>query len=248
MRVALVTGGGSGIGRSAALELNKIDFTVYVVGRREEELIKTSSLATNNNHEIIPIKTDITIGSQVVALFDKIKSDHGRIDLLFNNAGMGAPRVPIEDLKEEDWRKTVDVNLTGSFLCSQQAIKLMKNQSPQGGRIVNNGSVSAHSPRPDTIAYTATKHAVNGLTKSIALDGRNFNISCSQLDIGNADTAIGSRFKSGVPQANGEVMIEPVFEADECGKAVAYIASLPEGTNILNMTIMATNMPFVGRG
>ncbi len=248
MRVALVTGGGSGIGRSAALELNKIDYTVYVVGRREEELIKTSSLATNNNHKIIPIKTDITIGSQVVALFDKIKSDYGRIDLLFNNAGMGAPRVPIEDLKEEDWRKTVDVNLTGSFLCSQQAIKLMKNQFPQGGRIVNNGSVSAHSPRPDTIAYTATKHAVNGLTKSIALDGRNFNISCSQLDIGNADTAIGSRFKSGVPQANGEVMVEPVFEAEDCGKAVAYIASLPEGTNILNMTIMATNMPFVGRG
>ena len=228
MRVALVTGGGSGIGRSAALELNKIDFTVYIVGRREEELIKTSSLATNNNHKIIPIKIDITIGSQVIALFDKIKSDHGRIDLLFNNAGMGAPRVPIEDLKEEDWRKTVDVNLTGSFLCSQQAIKLMKNQSPQGGRIVNNGSVSAHSPRPDTIAYTATKHAVNGLTKSIALDGRNFNISCSQLDIGNADTAIGSRFKSGVPQANGEVMVEPVFEAEDCGKAVAYIASLPE--------------------
>ena len=248
MRVALVTGGGSGIGRSAALELNKIDFTVYVVGRREEELIKTSSLATNNNHKIIPIKADITIGSQVVALFDKIKTNHGRIDLLFNNAGMGAPRVPIEDLKEEDWRKTVDVNLTGSFLCSQQAIKLMKNQSPQGGRIVNNGSVSAHSPRPDTIAYTATKHAVNGLTKSIALDGRNFNISCSQLDIGNADTAIGSRFKSGVTQANGEVMVEPVFEAEDCGKAVAYIASLPEGTNILNMTIMATNMPFVGRG
>ena len=136
MRVALVTGGGSGIGRSAALELNKIDFTVYVVGRREEELIKTSSLATNNKHKIIPVKTDITIGTQVIALFDKIKSDHGRIDLLFNNAGMGAPRVPIEDLKEEDWRKTVDVNLTGSFLCSQQAIKLMKNQSPQGGRIV----------------------------------------------------------------------------------------------------------------
>ena len=248
MRVALVTGGGSGIGRSAALELNKIDFTVYVVGRREEELIKTSSLATNSNYKIIPIKADITVGSQVNALFHKIKSDNGRIDLLFNNAGMGAPRVPIEDLKEEDWRKTVDVNLTGSFLCSQQAIKLMKNQSPQGGRIVNNGSVSAHSPRPDTIAYTATKHAVNGLTKSIALDGRNFNISCSQLDIGNADTAIGSRFKSGVPQANGEVMVEPVFEAEDCGKAVAYIANLPEGTNILNMTIMATNMPFVGRG
>ena len=184
----------------------------------------------------------------VKSLFKKIKERNGRIDLLFNNAGMGAPRVPIEDLSENDWRKTVDVNLTGSFLCAQQAIKLMKTQKPQGGRIINNGSVSAHSPRPDTIAYTATKHAVNGLTKSIALDGRNFNISCSQLDIGNADTAIGSRFKTGVPQANGQNMIEPVFEAKDCGKAIAYIASLPLGTNILNMTIMATNMPFVGRG
>ena len=248
MKVALVTGGGTGIGRAAALELNKIDYVVYVVGRREEELNKTSSLAENKNFKIIPVKTDITNGNEVIDLFNKIKNDHGRIDLLFNNAGMGAPRVPIEELKEEDWRKTVDVNLTGSFLCSQQAIKLMKTQSPQGGRIVNNGSVSAHSPRPDTVAYTATKHAINGLTKSIALDGRNFNISCSQLDIGNADTAIGSRFKTGVPQANGDIMVEPVFEAIDCGKAVAYIASLPEGTNILNMTIMATNMPFVGRG
>ena len=187
-------------------------------------------------------------GKEVKSLFEKIKKNHSRIDLLFNNAGMGAPRVPIEELSENDWRKTVDVNLTGSFLCAQQAIKLMKTQKPQGGRIINNGSVSAHSPRPDTIAYTATKHAVNGLTKSIALDGRNFNISCSQLDIGNADTAIGSRFKTGVPQANGQNMIEPVFEAKDCGKAIAYIASLPLGTNILNMTIMATNMPFVGRG
>ena len=219
MKVALVTGGGTGIGRAAALELNKIDYVVYVVGRREEELNKTSSLAENKNFKIIPVKTDITNGNEVIDLFNKIKNDHGRIDLLFNNAGMGAPRVPIEELKEEDWRKTV-----------------------------NNGSVSAHSPRPDTVAYTATKHAINGLTKSIALDGRNFNISCSQLDIGNADTAIGSRFKTGVPQANGDVMVEPVFEAIDCGKAVAYIASLPEGTNILNMTIMATNMPFVGRG
>jgi NAD(P)-dependent dehydrogenase (short-subunit alcohol dehydrogenase family) len=191
---------------------------------------------------------DITKGEEVKSLFEKIKKNHSRIDLLFNNAGMGAPRVPIEELSENDWRKTVDVNLTGSFLCAQQAIKLMKMQKPQGGRIINNGSVSAHSPRPDTIAYTATKHAVNGLTKSIALDGRNFNISCSQLDIGNADTAIGSRFKTGVPQANGQNMIEPVFEAKDCGKAIAYIASLPLGTNILNMTIMATNMPFVGRG
>ena len=150
MKVALVTGGGTGIGRAAALELNKIDYVVYVVGRREEELNKTSSLAENKNFKIIPVKTDITNGNEVIDLFNKIKNDHGRIDLLFNNAGMGAPRVPIEELKEEDWRKTVDVNLTGSFLCSQQAIKLMKTQSPQGGRIINNGSVSAHSPRPDT--------------------------------------------------------------------------------------------------
>ena len=248
MKIALVTGGGTGIGRAAALELNQIDFVVYVIGRREKELKETSSLKTNNNFDIIPITVDITKGEEVKSLFEKIKKNHSRIDLLFNNAGMGAPRVPIEELSENDWRKTVDVNLTGSFLCAQQAIKLMKIQKPQGGRIINNGSVSAHSPRPDTIAYTATKHAVNGLTKSIALDGRNFNISCSQLDIGNADTAIGSRFKTGVPQANGQNMIEPVFEAKDCGKAIAYIASLPLGTNILNMTIMATNMPFVGRG
>ena len=227
---------------------NEIDFEVYVIGRREKELKETSSLKSNKNFDIIPITVDITKGEEVKSLFEKIKKNHSRIDLLFNNAGMGAPRVPIEELSENDWRKTVDVNLTGSFLCAQQAIKLMKMQKPQGGRIINNGSVSAHSPRPDTIAYTATKHAVNGLTKSIALDGRNFNISCSQLDIGNADTAIGSRFKTGVPQANGQNMIEPVFEAKDCGKAIAYIASLPLGTNILNMTIMATNMPFVGRG
>ncbi len=248
MKIALVTGGGSGIGRAAALELNKIDHLVYVVGRREKELRETSSLKTNKSFDIVPVSVDITNSNEVVSLFEKIKSDHGRIDLLFNNAGMGAPRVPIDELKESDWRKTVDVNLTGSFLCAQQAIKLMKSQKPQGGRIINNGSVSAHSPRPDTVAYTATKHAINGLTKSIALDGRNFNISCSQLDVGNADTAIGSRFKTGVPQANGQNMIEPVFEAEDCGKAISYIASLPLGTNILNMTIMATNMPFVGRG
>ena len=248
MKIALITGGGSGIGRAAALELNKIDYLVYVVGRRNKELEETSSLKTNKSHDIIPVSVDITNGNQVISLFKKIKNDHGRIDLLFNNAGMGAPRVPIDELNEADWRNTVDVNLTGSFLCAQQAIKLMKIQNPQGGRIINNGSVSTHSPRPDTVAYTATKHAINGLTKSIALDGRNFNISCSQLDIGNADTAIGSRFKTGVPQANGQNMIEPVFEAEDCGKAIAYIASLPLGTNILNMTIMATNMPFVGRG
>ncbi len=247
-KIAVVTGGGSGIGQSAALELQKNGFNVYIVGRREEELLKTVKLSENSDVNIIPFPADITNSIEVNSLFQKIKNDFGRVDILFNNAGMGAPRVPIEDLKEEDWRKAVDVNLTGSFLCAQQAVRLMKEQNPMGGRIINNGSISAHAPRPNTIAYTATKHAITGLTKSLALDGRNFNITASQIDIGNADTAIGSRFKSGVPQANGEMMVEPVFESIDCGKAVAYIANLPKGTNILNLTIMASNMPFVGRG
>jgi len=247
-KIAVVTGGGSGIGQAAALELQKSGFNIFIVGRREEELMKTVKLSEVSDYKIIPFPADITNSNDVKSLFSKIKNDFGRIDVLFNNAGMGAPRVPIEDLKEDDWRKVVDVNLTGSFLCAQQAVKLMKEQEPMGGRIINNGSISAHAPRPDTIAYTATKHAVTGLTKSLALDGRNFGITASQIDIGNADTAIGSRFKSGVPQANGEMMIEPVFESIDCGKAVAYIANLPKGTNILNLTIMASNMPFVGRG
>ena len=247
-KIAVVTGGGTGIGQAAALELQKIGFNIFIVGRREEELKKTVKLSEVSDYKIIPFPADITNSNDVKSLFNKIKNDFGRVDVLFNNAGMGAPRVPIEDLKEDDWRKVVDVNLTGSFLCAQQAVKLMKEQDPMGGRIINNGSISAHAPRPDTIAYTATKHAVTGLTKSLALDGRNFGITASQIDIGNADTAIGSRFKAGVPQANGKMMIEPVFESIDCGKAVAYIANLPKGTNILNLTIMASNMPFVGRG
>ena len=247
-KIAVVTGGGTGIGQAAALELQKSGFNIFIVGRREEELMKTVKLSEVSDYKIIPFPADITNSNDVKSLFNKIKNDFGRVDVLFNNAGMGAPRVPIEDLKEDDWRKVVDVNLTGSFLCAQQAVKLMKEQVPMGGRIINNGSISAHAPRPDTIAYTATKHAVTGLTKSLALDGRNFGITASQIDIGNADTAIGSRFKAGVPQANGEMMIEPVFESIDCGKAVAYIANLPKGTNILNLTIMASNMPFVGRG
>ena len=247
-KIAVVTGGGTGIGQAAALELQKSGFNIFIVGRREEELVKTVELSEVSDYKIIPFPADITNSNDVKSLFNKIKNDFGRVDVLFNNAGMGAPRVPIENLKEDDWRKVVDVNLTGSFLCAQQAVKLMKEQDPMGGRIINNGSISAHAPRPDTIAYTATKHAVTGLTKSLALDGRNFGITASQIDIGNADTAIGSRFKEGVPQANGEMMIEPVFESIDCGKAVAYIANLPKGTNILNLTIMASNMPFVGRG
>jgi NAD(P)-dependent dehydrogenase (short-subunit alcohol dehydrogenase family) len=198
--------------------------------------------------KIAVITSDVGQGKEVKRLFAEIETRFGRVDLLFNNAGMGAPRVPLEDLAEEDWRKVVDVNLTGSFLCAQAAFALMKKQSPQGGRIINNGSISAHAPRPNTIAYTATKHAITGLTKSLALDGRPYKIAASQIDIGNADTAIGERFKAGVPQANGEVMVEPVIDAAYCGDAVAYIAGLPLEANVLTMTLMATNMPFVGRG
>ena len=181
-------------------------------------------------------------------MFKIAKIEAFAISVLFNNAGIGAPRVPMEELALEDWKRAVDVNLTGSFLCAQEAIRIMKHQTPKGGRIINNGSISAHSPRPDTVAYTATKHAMTGLTKSIALDCRNYDIACSQIDIGNADTPLGGRMKHGVPQANGEIMAEPVMDADHCGDVVAYIAGLPPDTNVLFMTIMATKMPFVGRG
>ena len=248
IKVALVTGGGTGIGRSAALALQNDNFNVYICGRREEQLEETVSFSSADRPKIRTIVADVTDSTSIKSVFSEIENCYGRLDILFNNAGMGAPRVELDELTEEAWRQCVDVNLTGSFLCAQAAFKLMKSQSPQGGRIINNGSISAHSPRPNTIAYTATKHAITGMTKTIALDGRAYSIACSQLDIGNADTAIGNRFTKGVPQANGEIMVEPVIESDECGRAVAYMASLPLDTNILNMTIMATNMPFVGRG
>ena len=248
IKVALVTGGGTGIGRSAALALQNDNFNVYICGRREEQLQETVSFSSADRPNIRTIVADVTDSTSIKSVFSEIENCYGRLDILFNNAGMGAPRVELDELTEEAWRQCVDVNLTGSFLCAQAAFKLMKSQSPQGGRIINNGSISAHSPRPNTIAYTATKHAITGMTKTIALDGRAYSIACSQLDIGNADTAIGNRFTKGVPQANGEIMVEPVIESDECGRAVAYMASLPLDTNILNMTIMATNMPFVGRG
>ena len=247
-KVALVTGGGTGIGRSAALALQNDGFHVIICGRRAEQLSETEALGATDKPAIKGIVADVADSASVASLFKTIEQDYGRGDVVFNNAGKGAPRVELDELQEADWRSCVDVNLTGSFLCAQAAFKLMKSQSPQGGRIINNGSISAHAPRPNTIAYTATKHAITGMTKSIALDGRPFSIACSQLDIGNADTAIGNRFTKGVPQANGDIMVEPVIESDECGRAVAYMASLPLDTNILNMTIMATNMPFVGRG
>ena len=247
-KVALVTGAGTGIGRSAALALHKIDYHVVLAGRRPELLDETAAIADGAGARMVCVPTDIADPDQITALFAAAKAEFGRLDLLFNNAGIGAPRIPMEELKVEDWKRVVDINLTGSFLCAQQAMRMMIAQTPKGGRIINNGSISAHSPRPDTVAYTATKHAITGLTKSISLDGRKHDIVCSQIDIGNADTPLAGRMKHGVPQANGEIMAEAVMDADNCGSAVAYIAGLPMDVNILFMTIMANKMPFVGRG
>jgi len=247
-KVAVVTGAGTGIGRAAALALNGDGFHVVLAGRRREPLEETAGLAGNAGPRMVVVPTDIAVIAEIDALFDVVRAEFGRLDVLFNNAGGGAPRVAMEDLDVADWKKCVDVNLTGAFVCAQHAIRIMKAQTPKGGRIINNGSVSAHSPRPNTVAYTSTKHAITGLTKSISLDGRQHDIACSQLDIGNADTPLGERFKHGVPQANGQVAVEPVFDVAHCGSAVAYMAGLPLDTNVQFMTIMATKMPFIGRG
>ena len=244
-KVAVVTGAGTGIGRAAVLSLHKAGWRTVLAGRRREPLEETAAMAGG---EMLVVPTDVADPDQVRALFARIGETMGRLDLLFNNAGMGAPRIPMEELAVEDWKRVVDVNLTGSFLCAREAIRMMKRQTPKGGRIINNGSVSAHAPRPDTVAYTATKHAVTGLTKSIALDGRKHDIACSQIDIGNADTPMAGRMKHGVPQANGEIMAEAVMNPDHCGEMIAHIAGLPLESNVLFVTIMATKMPFVGRG
>ena len=247
-KVALITGAGTGIGRAAALALHRSNHDVVLAGRRQELLEETASLADPNGRQMLVVPADIAVPEQVSALFAKTRGTFGRLDVLFNNAGIGTPRLPMEELTLNDWKQVIDVNLTGSFLCAQEAIRIMKDQTPKGGRIINNGSISAHSPRPDTVAYTSTKHAITGLTKSIALDCRKHDIACSQIDIGNADTPLGGHMKHGVPQANGEIVAEPVMDADHCGNVVAYIADLPPDTNVLFITIMATKMPFVGRG
>lgn len=247
-KVAIITGGGTGIGRAAALHLQADGWDVVVAGRRKEQLDETVALAKAGGGHMLACPCDVTRQDQVKALFAKTKEAFGRLDFLFNNAGMGLPAGPMEDIKLEDWQRVVDLNLTACFICAQEAIRMFKAQSPQGGRIVNNGSISAHAPRPMSVAYTATKHAITGLTKTIALDGRPFNIACGQLDIGNADTNMGGRMKAGVPQARGDIMPEPVFDVDHCGSAIRYMASLPLDTNVLTMTIKATAMPFEGRG
>jgi len=247
-KVAIITGGGTGIGRAAALHLQADGWDVVVAGRRKEELDKTCALAKAGGGKMLAVATDVTRQDQVKALFAKAKEAFGRLDFLFNNAGMGLPAGPMEDIKIEDWQKVVDLNLTACFMCAQEAIRMFKAQTPQGGRIVNNGSISAHTPRPGSVAYTSTKHAITGLTKTIALDGRPFNIACGQIDIGNADTNMGGRMKAGVPQPRGDVMPEPVFDVEHCGSAIRYMASLPLDTNVFEMTIKATSMPYEGRG
>ncbi|MBV9076274.1 MAG: SDR family oxidoreductase [Methylobacteriaceae bacterium] len=247
-KVAIVTGAGTGVGKAAALALLGDGWSVALAGRRPEPLDEVAAEAGVAAGRTLAVATDVTDRHSIAALFARTRETFGRLDLLFNNAGIGAPAVPLEDLAFEDWKAVVDTNLTGLFLCTQEAFRIMKAQDPRGGRIINNGSISAHAPRPRTAPYTSTKHAVTGLTKSTALDGRAYDIACGQIDIGNADTAMGGRMKAGVPQADGSIRAEPVMDPKAVGEAVLHMASLPLEANVLFMTVMATKMPFVGRG
>lgn len=247
-KVALITGAGTGIGKSSVLQLLGDGYSVVLAGRRIEPLEETIAEAGVDDSRAIAVPTDVGSPDSVAALFKKTEATFGRLDVLFNNAGIGSPRMNMEDLPVEDWQRVVDTNLTGSFVCAQHAIRIMKNQTPQGGRIINNGSISAHTPRPDAVAYTATKHAITGLTKQISLDGRKYNIACSQVDVGNAATPMTARMQGGALQANGETMPEPTFNVDHVGETVLYISNLPLDANIQFVTIMATQMPYVGRG
>ena len=247
-KVAIVTGGGTGVGKAAALALHGDGYSVVIAGRRTEPLTQTIEESGDDGSRMMAVPTDVTDPDQIKTLFGKCMDSYGRLDVLFNNAGMGAPSVPLEDLSLEIWTNVVNLNLTACFICTQEAIKIMKAQDPMGGRIINNGSLSAHVPRPNSVAYTSTKHAITGLTKSTSLDGRKYNIACSQIDIGNAGTPMTARMGGGVPQPNGEMMAEPRFDVAHVGKAILDMSNLPLDTNVLFMTIMATNMPYVGRG
>jgi NAD(P)-dependent dehydrogenase (short-subunit alcohol dehydrogenase family) len=247
-RVALVTGAGSGIGRAVSLALQADGYAVVLAGRRAEELERTAAMASPDSGTMLPASTDVSDPSSVKNLFATVRQAFGRLDVLFNNAGRGAPAIPMEELTFEQWSAVVGVNLTGAFLCAQEAIRLMKEQRPQGGRIINNGSISAHVPRPHSAPYTATKHAITGLTRSISLDGRDFNIACGQIDIGNAATEMTGRMTSGVLQADGSTRPEPRMDVGHVAEAVRYMANLPLESNVQFMTVMATAMPFIGRG
>ena len=248
VKVAIVTGAGTGVGKAAAVALMGAGYTVALAGRRKEPLEEAAAEGKAKGGASLVVPTDVRDPAAIRALFAKVKDSFGRLDVLFNNAGMGAPPVPMEELTYEQWKKVVDTNLTGPFICTQEAIKIMKAQNPRGGRIINNGSISAHAPRPFSVAYTSTKHAITGLTKSTALDGRAYDIACGQVDIGNAATPMTDRMVDGVLQPSGQKMPEPRMDADHVGSAVLYMASLPLDANVLFMTVMATKMPFVGRG
>ncbi len=245
-RIAAVTGAGSGIGRAAALALSGAGYSLALMGRRAKPLSETAALA--DRKDILTIPLDVADSAAVASAFRRISLEFGRLDVLFNNAGIGTPPVTIDMLSVDDWNRCVATNLTGSFLCARQAFRLMKCQDPQGGRIINNGSISAHVPRPFTVPYSTTKHAITGLTRSLGLDGRPYDIACSQIDIGNAGTQLTAGFQEGVVQPSGNVMAEPVFDVERCGDAIAYIANLPLDTNIPFLTIMASQMPYLGRG
>ncbi|HXG05179.1 MAG TPA: SDR family oxidoreductase [Candidatus Binatia bacterium] len=247
-RIAMITGAGSGIGQAVALALAREGYALVLAGRRKERLEAVAAEAGAAGAATLVVPTDVGDPAAVRALFAATRERFGRLDLLFNNAGTGAPAVPLEDLTDEQWRAVVDVNLSGAFYCTREAFRLMKSQSPRGGRIINNGSISAHAPRPNSAPYTATKHAITGLTKSTALDGRAFDIACGQIDIGNAETPLAARMRQGVPQADGTIRPEPLMDVEHVARAVVYMAGLPLDANVLFMTVMATKMPFVGRG
>jgi NAD(P)-dependent dehydrogenase (short-subunit alcohol dehydrogenase family) len=247
-KVAIITGAGSGIGRAVALAMQSAGYSVVLAGRRLANLEQTAAMALGTAGRMLPVSADVSQPDDVRALFAKTRDEFGRLDVLFNNAGMDAPGIAIEDLSYDQWSKVVGVNLTGSFLCAQEAIRLMKMQRPRGGRIINNGSLSAHVPRPNSTPYTATKHAITGLTKCISLDGRKHDIACGQIDIGNAVTEMTEKWAVGALQANGETMVEPRLDVKHVAEAVLYMAGLPLDANVQFMTVMATKMPFIGRG
>ena len=247
-KVAIVTGAGSGIGKAVALALLEAGYRVTLAGRRLEALESVAAESGVGADRVLAVSTDVTDQQSVRAMFAKTAQAFGRLDLLFNNAGMSAPKVLFEEISLEQWRAVVDTNLTGVFLCTQEAFKLMKEQAPRGGRIINNGSISAHAPRPNSAPYTSTKHAITGLTKSTSLDGRKYDIACGQIDIGNASTEMAARMATGVLQANGEIAAEPLMDVEHVAKAVLYMDSLPLDANVQFMTVMATKMPYIGRG
>ena len=247
-KIAVVTGAGSGIGRVVSLTLQSAGYVVVLAGRRAAQLEQTAALGVPAGGKMVPVACDLSIASDVSRLFQRVEEDFGRLDVLFNNAGIGAPDIPFEDLTLEQWNNVVAINLTAVFLCAQSAVKIMKKQSPRGGRIINNGSISAHTPRPNSLPYTATKHAITGLTKSISLDCRKYDIACGQIDIGNAATDLTQRMSQGVKQADGSIAAEPTMDARHVAEAIRYMVSLPLEANVQFMTVMATKMPYIGRG